>query len=31
VSLYRSTGSRSLPPRARARARANIARLLAGG
>ena len=30
VSLYRRAGLSSLPPRARARARANIARLLAG-
>lgn len=31
VSLYRRAGSSRLPPRARARARANIARLLGGG
>ena len=31
VSLYRREGSRRLPARARARALANIARLLAGG
>ena len=31
VSLYRRAASRSLPPRARARALANIGRLLGGG
>jgi anti-sigma factor RsiW len=31
VSLYRRAGTRSLPPRFRARALANIARLLGGG